>query len=74
MEWLAKLGPQLERSGRPRAGLSGRQAVDLVWALAGPQTYEQLVLDRGWGPQRFEAWLGEALAGLVLARDFPNRG
>jgi AcrR family transcriptional regulator len=66
-ERLAELGPQLERSRRLQPGLSGAEAVDLVWVLAGPETYEQLVLDRNWSPERFEHWLSAALVDLVLA-------
>jgi AcrR family transcriptional regulator len=63
---LAGLGPQLEQTGRLRPGLSGGQAIDLVWAMAGPEVYEQLVLDRGWTPDQFESWLGAAVADLIL--------
>ncbi len=65
---LTELGPQLERSGRLRPGLSPQEAVDLDGMLAGPETYEQLVLDRGWTADRFERWLGPALVDLLLAR------
>lgn len=64
---LAELGPQLEQSGRLRPGLSGQAAVDVAWTLISPATYEQLVLDRGWTPDQFEAWLGAALPALILA-------
>lgn len=67
LDLLASLGPQLERAGRLRTGVSEAEAVDLAWSLAGPETYELLVLDRGWTPERFEHWLGTALAGLILA-------
>jgi AcrR family transcriptional regulator len=67
LQRLAELGLQLERAGRLRPGLSGGEAVDLVWALASPETYAQLVLDRHWTPERFERWLGAALADLILA-------
>ena len=63
---LAELGPQLEQAEHLRPGLTGAEAVDLVWALASPETYQHLVLDRGWTPERFEEWLREALADLVL--------
>ncbi len=64
---LAELGPQLEETGRLRPGMSGTAAVDLVWSLTSPATYEQLVLDRGWTPEQFEKWLGAALVDLILA-------
>jgi AcrR family transcriptional regulator len=63
---LRDLGPQLERSGGLRPGMKGKQAVDIVWALSGPETYERLVLAKGWTPERFESWLGDALANFVL--------
>jgi TetR/AcrR family transcriptional regulator, regulator of autoinduction and epiphytic fitness len=64
---IEAIGPQLERSGRLREGLSATDAVDLVWTMSGPETYSQLVLDRGWTPERFAGWLGPALENLVLA-------
>ena len=66
LQLFAELGPQLEQAGRLRPGLSGKQAIDLVWAMAGPEVYEQLVLDRGWTPEQFESWLGSAVADLIL--------
>ena len=67
LQILDELGPQLEQSGRLRPGLSGSRAVDLVWMLSGAETYEHLVLDRGWTSGRFESWLGPTLVDLVLA-------
>jgi AcrR family transcriptional regulator len=67
LQRLAPLGPQLEKSGRLRPGLSGQDAVDLAWSLTSPATYEQMVLDRGWTPDQFEKWLGAALLSFILA-------
>ena len=66
LQLLSGFGPELEETGRLRPGLSGRQAIDLVWVMAGPGVYEELVLDRGWTPQQFESWLGAAVADLIL--------
>jgi len=74
LQLLAPLGPQLERTGRLRPGLSGRRAIDVVWAMAGPEVYEQLVLDRGWTPQQFESWLETAVADQVLLADRGQHG
>jgi TetR/AcrR family transcriptional regulator, regulator of autoinduction and epiphytic fitness len=63
---LAKLGPQLERSGLLRPGISGSQAADIVWAMAGSEVYAKLVLDQGWTPESFESWLCEALVSALL--------
>ena len=72
LQRLAPLGPQLEKSGRLRPGISGQDAVDLAWSLTSPATYEQLVLDRGWSPSQFESWLGAALPALILSMGQPQ--
>ncbi len=57
---------QLESSGRLRAGISPSEAMAVIWALCGPDQYIQLVFDRGWTPARYEEWLGDALANMLL--------
>jgi TetR/AcrR family transcriptional regulator, regulator of autoinduction and epiphytic fitness len=68
LQLLGELGAQLERSGRLRAGLSARDAVDIAWMLAGPETYERLVLDRRWTPEAFESWLTGILVASLLEK------
>ena len=67
LEQLKPLGPQLQRSGRLRPGLTAKHAVDIVWTLSGPEAYERLVVDHGWPGDEFEAWLGRSLVSLVMA-------
>jgi AcrR family transcriptional regulator len=43
--------------------------VDAVWALAGPEVFVQLVIDRGWSAGDYEQWLAEAVT--ALARNMP---
>ena len=72
---LTKLGPQLERSGLLRPGISASEVGDIVWAMAGSEVYAKLVLDQGWTPDRFESWLSEALvSALVVTPDIPSSG
>jgi AcrR family transcriptional regulator len=68
LELLKPLGPQLQRSRRLRRGLTAKHAVDLVWTLTGPETYECLVVDQGWSPDEFETWLRASLVLLVMTR------
>lgn len=68
LEQLKPLASQLQRSGRLRRGLSAKRAVDLVWALSAPDTYDRLVVQQGWSPDEFEAWLSAALVSLAMAR------
>lgn len=57
-EWVADNGPL-------RAGLSGDEAVDLIWTLASPEVYH-LLAGRGWTQERYERWLGDTLITLLL--------
>jgi hypothetical protein len=38
-----------------------QRARDILWALTGGELYRLLVLERGWSPDEYEAWLGEVL-------------
>ena len=67
LQLLKELGPQLVKARQLRAGMTGQAAVDLAWTMTSPATYEQLILDRGWTADQFEAWLGGALPDLILA-------
>jgi len=42
------------------------QAVDIYLALVLPEVYRTLVLERGWTPDRYETWLGDALVDQLL--------
>jgi AcrR family transcriptional regulator len=56
----------LARAGALRDGLRERDAADVVHALASPEVYGLLVLDRGWSGARYERWLAETLAQQLL--------
>jgi AcrR family transcriptional regulator len=57
----------LARAGALRAGLRERDAADLIHALASPELYGLLVLDRGWSAERYETWVTETLTQQLLA-------
>ena len=56
----------LAQSARRLPSLTADEAIDLVWALTGVDFYTQLVFDRGWTPDRYEAWLRDSLVSMVL--------
>jgi AcrR family transcriptional regulator len=58
----------LERSGHLRTGLDATRATDIMWALASEDTYQRLVVERGWTQDEFEAWLGKSLKRELLQR------
>jgi AcrR family transcriptional regulator len=49
-----------------REGLDNFQATELVWAIASPEVYRLLTVDRGWSKARFSIWLGDTLTRLLL--------
>jgi AcrR family transcriptional regulator len=50
----------IHANGGLRAGLDVGTATDVLWTLNHPDTWLLLVGERGWSPERFEAWFAEA--------------
>ncbi len=50
--------------GRLRTTLE--EATDIYWGLASPELYGLLIRTRGWSPDRYESWLADTLARLLL--------
>lgn len=50
-----------------KPGLNVKTATDIYVALEGLEIYEELVLLRGWAPERYERWLAETLKQQLLA-------
>ena len=53
-------------SGRLRPGLTEAEAVDVMFALGGPEVFRLLVTSSGWSPERYEEWLVTALESLII--------
>lgn len=53
-------------NGSLRSGLSPEDAAVTYSALANPETYFLLVNTAGWSAERFEEWLAESVARLLL--------
>jgi hypothetical protein len=49
------------------APLNAPDAADLIHALASPELYRLLVIDRRWTVDRFQRWLTQALADQLLS-------
>jgi len=56
----------LDARGALRDGVDVSAATDVLYMIAGPETFRQLVRDRGWSPRRYERWLVEAGKHLLL--------
>ena len=51
----------LARRGSLRQGLRERDARDVIHAVMSPEVYRLLVVERGWTPEKYEAWLAATL-------------
>jgi len=48
-------------------GLDEARATDVLWTLTAHDLYRLYVRERGWSPERYEAWLAGALARELVA-------
>lgn len=55
-----------DHAGALRKGLSAKEALDILWAMTGADHYRLFVVDRKWPAARYEAWLEDTLARLLL--------
>ena len=55
----------LVEKGGLRAGHDQDSVADVLWSVATPMVYRR-VLERGWGPERFEEWIGDLLCRVFL--------
>jgi AcrR family transcriptional regulator len=54
-----------------RPGLAVDEGIDIAWTLCSLAVYDSLVLGRGWGDERYQAWLTDTLARELLASGAP---
>lgn len=66
-EGQRRIARSLARSNSLRPGLKERDAADIIHALASPDVYGLLVLDRGWSGDRYERWLTAILTEQLLS-------
>ena len=53
--------------GALRPGLTVDAGTDVAWTLCSLAVYDLFVLGRGWGDERYQAWLTDTLARELLA-------
>lgn len=59
----------IHQSGKLSPRVSLEEAKDVFWTLTGRDLYRMLVIERGWSPARYEAWLGSALAQSIAKNE-----
>lgn len=56
----------LDVGGHLRSDITVEEARDVLWAHNSAELYELLVIQRGWAPERYGAWIGQQLIAALL--------
>ena len=72
LDGQARFVRMLADRGALRPGLMVEAAIDIAWTLCSLAVYDLLVLGRGWGDERYRAWLTDTLARELLANGAPR--
>jgi AcrR family transcriptional regulator len=61
-----RLADLLYRRDQLREGLTPKRAADMIWTLAGPGPYTDLVRHCGWNGEDYEEWLSAQLRAALI--------
>lgn len=56
----------VRKVGRLRPGLTVQRAADVLWLLNSPAVWSHFVRRAGWSPDRYQAWLADAMVRELL--------
>jgi AcrR family transcriptional regulator len=62
---MSRLGRNLLDTGQLREGIELDEVRDVLWNHLAIDSYERLVLQRGWSRERYRHWLARALTGAL---------
>jgi hypothetical protein len=65
-EGMAAGMARLAELGALRPGVDATRATDVMWTLLSVESYEALVIARGWTPDEFAAWALDTLRATLL--------
>lgn len=63
---MTAFGEHLHESKVLRKGVRAADALDVLWLFTAPETYERLVIERGWTTRRFGRWIAQQLTAALL--------
>ncbi len=63
---MTEFAKALQAKGCLRRGITADAARDILWAYVSPETYELLVVGRGWSVDRYGRFLAEAIGAALL--------
>jgi AcrR family transcriptional regulator len=67
-DWMAAGMARLAELDALRPGVDVTRAADIMWTVVSVETYEALVIARGWTPDEYEAWVLDMLRASLLPR------
>jgi AcrR family transcriptional regulator len=62
---------RLADAGHLRPGLTLGEAADTLWTYSSPELYDLLVRQRGWPPEKYGRFVGQALIAALLPSQAP---
>lgn len=65
---MTRHAQRLADDGHLRPDVTIDLARDVLWTYCAPELYDLLVQQRGWSPERFGAWVGDAYVAALLPR------
>jgi AcrR family transcriptional regulator len=69
---MTALGRHLLDTGQLREGIDLDEVRDVLWNYLAIDTYERLVLRRGWSPERYATWLARAVTSALCGGEPPG--
>jgi AcrR family transcriptional regulator len=63
---------RLHERGDLQPDLDVKQATDILWTINHPNTWQLLVVDRGWTPDQYEQWTGDLACAQLLRPPQPH--
>jgi AcrR family transcriptional regulator len=72
LEGCRQIIARLKREGELREDLDPEAAADLLWTLTSLRTWEDLVLQRGWTPERYQEHVTRLLLEALTRRSLPT--
>jgi AcrR family transcriptional regulator len=64
---MTEFARHLHDGGQLRDDVTLEEARDVLWTYNSVELYDLLVVQRGWAPERYGAWIARALASALLA-------
>jgi AcrR family transcriptional regulator len=65
LEGMREAAANLVETGCLRDGVGADEARDVLWVASSPNLYRLFVIERGWTPDRYEAWLADFMMAML---------